>query len=334
MTRILLVAPSRSDPAHARVASSLAAEYRGLGHRVRVLPSAGVGSTAKKLRALLDGGKVDACHVQFFSRGFGYLRKTRFPPDIRLVLTHQGASTDLIEHPAVFRRLAARADHITAVSRAGLKELRKAFPGISRKSSVVPNGVSPAAPRSGRRGLRLERPFVLSVGRLAGYKGLDVMALAFERLVSDGHELDWVLCGPDQTRGRLARFLKALGIGSRVRATGAVSAGRAAAFMSDCLFFVQPSRHENCPMALLEAMGAGKPVIASSVGGIPELVEHRKSGLLVPPKSPRALWRAMRELAGDSHMREVLGYNARRRACELDWRVIASRYLELGLRSA
>jgi glycosyltransferase involved in cell wall biosynthesis len=78
--------------------------------------------------------------------------------------------------------------------------------------------------------------------------------------------------------------------------------------------FVMPSLSEGLPLALVEAMSASLPVIASQVGGIPEVVEHEREALLTPPGHPDALADALRRLMRDEAMRVALGGAARRRA--------------------
>lgn len=295
MKSVLLVVPTLEDPAHQSVAEGLAP--RG------VRPWRG-------LQEVLDRERPEICHIHYFSRKLpGGLR---FPRGTRLVLTHQGASVRLIEDQAGFEALARQAAHVTAVSKAGLDELRRRFPFVRGKSSVVYNGARPGPrPRIGR--------YALSVGRIAAYKGLDVMALAMPK------DLEWLVCGPDQTQGEFGRFVRRLGI--RIRLLGSVPRARVRRLLQGCLFFCLPSREEGCPMALLEAMAAGKPIIAARVGGVPELVRHGKEALLVRPGDVRGLALAMRRLTPE--VRERLGKAAAERAERFTWAAAAAGYLKV-----
>ena len=79
---------------------------------------------------------------------------------------------------------------------------------------------------------------------------------------------------------------------------------------------VQPSRADNLPLSILEAMAAGLPVVGTRVGGIPELVVDGETGVVVEPESPRALADALEQLAGDPDRARKLGRNGAERAAE------------------
>jgi len=94
--------------------------------------------------------------------------------------------------------------------------------------------------------------------------------------------------------------------------------------------FVLPSTLEGCPISLLEAMAAGRPVVASRVGGIPELIKSAKHGTLVPAKDPAALAEAIQDLATDERRRDEIGkYNRTFAKEELSWTHAAERTLEV-----
>jgi glycosyltransferase involved in cell wall biosynthesis len=242
----------------------------------------------------------------------------RFPARTRLVLTHQGASLRLLEHPEAFMRLARRADAVTSVSAAGVRELRH----IRGDAKVVYNGARPLESRGGS-----EEPFILSVGRVAAYKGLDILAMAFSGI--EAPSVKWVACGPDQTGGEFRRLLARLGLAGRVRLAGSLAPAAVRRLLERCLAFAHPSRMENCPMALLEAMAAGKAVVATRVGGVPELIRGGREGLLVQAGDAEGLARALRRLLRSDGLRRRLGEAARKRAGRFTWERAAADYLGL-----
>jgi glycosyltransferase involved in cell wall biosynthesis len=283
------------------------------------------------LGGFLERNLIDACHVHFFSRGLEGLSRLKIPPSTRLVVTHQGASVAFVDHRKVLRALVARADRVTAVSRDGALDLRRRFPSAARKVAVIPNG----ADRLTARGKRaFPGPFILTVGRVAAYKGSDLLLMAFAAVSERRPGLKLVVCGPDQTGGRARLFAEKLGLRGKVSFLGAVGPARVAKLVRDCLFFTLPSRHENMPMALLEAMAAGKASLASRVGGVPDLVSHGVDGWLIGSDDAAALERGLLRLATDAPLRTRLGKRAALKAKAYTWTKVAARYRRLYNRGA
>jgi glycosyltransferase involved in cell wall biosynthesis len=197
-------------------------------------------------------------------------------------------------------------DAVVCVSRA-----EGALLGAPRPERVhfIPNGVDPA-PFQAARGeafkqrLGIAGPSALFVGRLASNKGLHTLLDAWQAMPKDatlmiageGHLLP-------QLRERAARE----GLGQRVRLLGAVPDEdlRAAYAASD--LFVLPSEYEAFGIVLLEAMAAGKPVVATRAGGMVEVVQEGKTGLLVPVGDAPALAGAMQHLLLDRAMAQAMG---------------------------
>jgi glycosyltransferase involved in cell wall biosynthesis len=133
----------------------------------------------------------------------------------------------------------------------------------------------------------------------------------------------WIAgAGPEEAalKAQAAR----LGIGERARFLGAVPHERMPAFMWGLDLFVNPSRAESFGVAALEAAASGIPVVASRVGGLPEVVADGQTGLLVAPEDPEGLASALADLVGDPERRRALGRAARERAVALyDWQACA-----------
>jgi glycosyltransferase involved in cell wall biosynthesis len=155
-------------------------------------------------------------------------------------------------------------------------------------------------------------PLVLFVGRLVYYKGVDVLLEAL-RLTARAR-LAIVGIGPLATR--LVEHAARLGVTDRVAFLGAVSADRLRAMYKCARFLVLPSvaPSEAFGMVQLEAMAAGRPVIATDLrSGVPYVNQHGITGLIVPPRDPRALGAAMTALIEDESHAEALGLAAQRR---------------------
>jgi glycosyltransferase involved in cell wall biosynthesis len=150
---------------------------------------------------------------------------------------------------------------------------------------------------------------VVFAGRLSPEKGVDTLIEAIGRL-SRPVALDVAGDGPDRPR------LEALAAGVEgVRFHGRVDGATVDSLMTQALAVVLPSRwYENQPMVVLEAFARGVPVVATDLGGTPELVRHGADGFLVPPDDPGALASALRTLLDDRARVRAMGKSARERA--------------------
>ncbi len=213
------------------------------------------------------------------------------------------------------RRAAAR----VAVSTAVAQDRARRFHLPLDAFQVVPNGID-LGRFAGLPDLEetRHRPLVAGfLGRLLIHdKGLDILLDAMALLASgSGPAADLrleVAGGPASMAAELAARAAALGLGSRVRFLGEVPDATAVLAGWDLLLL--PSRREGFGLVLAEAMASGRPVIASRAGGIPEVVDDGKTGLLVPPGDAAALAGALERLAGSQDEMCAMGRRARRQA--------------------
>lgn len=186
--------------------------------------------------------------------------------------------------------LARRVDRYIAVSGDIASRLRAAFRLPASKVEVVRNGVEPPSVAGGE-GSRT----VLAVARLVPQKGIDV-------LVRAAAQLDATVLVAGDGPERAALEAEAAG---RVQFLGRRT--DVPALLASAGVFVLPSRYEGTSLALLEAMGAGKAVVATAIGGNDELVRDGIDGLLVPPDDADALAAALGRLLDDPQLRARLG---------------------------
>ena len=185
-------------------------------------------------------------------------------------------------------------------------------------NTVIPNGILPVIIRSAdrseiRREIGLENggPMLLSVGRLVYQKGHEYLVHAMPQVLRRYPRAKAVICGEGALRPDLERQIGELGLQSSVKLLG--NRNDVGPFLASADLFVLPSRWEGLPVALLEAMGAGLPVVATRVEGVDEVVEDERQGLLVPPEDSDALASALLQLIGDPQLRSRMGEAARRR---------------------
>jgi glycosyltransferase involved in cell wall biosynthesis len=142
-----------------------------------------------------------------------------------------------------------------------------------------------------------DRRVLLAVSRLTEQKGLDVMVRALPAILDVVPEATLVVLGEGPDRGRLERLARELDVAAQVCLPGRT--GDVAAWLRRSEIFVHPARWEGFGLVLLEAMHAGRAIVASRVSSIPEIVVDGETGLLVEPDDPRALATAVLELLGD-----------------------------------
>jgi len=171
---------------------------------------------------------------------------------------------------------------------------------------VLANAVSLPHPNPAARAAA--PPTVLCLGRVGRRKGSFDLLEAFARLPDNGSVL--VLAG-DGAIEQVRERAQDLGIGSRVVCPGWLDAAQAAEALSRATTFVLPSYAEGLPMAVLEAMAHGLPIVTTPVGGIPQAIRHGESGLLVQPGDIDALASAIAALLQQPAERERLGAAAR-----------------------
>jgi glycosyltransferase involved in cell wall biosynthesis len=159
-----------------------------------------------------------------------------------------------------------------------------------------------------RWGITDHERVILSVGRLSKEKAHADLILAFQRLCGTRADYKLVIVGEGPERASLEATAADLGIDTRVVFTGQISDVRP--FYATADVFVLPSHSEGSPNVLLEAMGAEVPVVATAVGGVPEIVEDETSALLIPPGDPRAMANAIDRLVKDFELGEQLSRNA------------------------
>jgi glycosyltransferase involved in cell wall biosynthesis len=220
-----------------------------------------------------------------------------------------------------------RADRVVAVCDSLGQLTSQTCPGLSY--TVIQNGVDlalfrPAQPPRPRN----EKVRCLAVARLVERKGLGDLIRAFSRLPRGGFELEIVGDGPDERV--LRELVRDLGLLDEIRFLGSLSRAEVAQRFREADLFTLPSSAEAFGNVFAEALASGLPIVGSTVGGIPELVEHGTNGLLVAPGNPGAVAQAIKYLADDPELcRRMAARNRARAEKTLEWSQVVSRYLSV-----
>lgn len=199
---------------------------------------------------------------------------------------------------------------IICVSKSVCREMvRLGFPNSNLK--LIYNWV-PELPRCEIKNFRStlqkfnleEKKFVLFVGRLVESKGFAMLIYAFKSLIDKGYALDLVIAGGGTGLKKFQKLSRRLGIANRLHFLNECADQDLACLYKGCEIVVLPSIFEGFGLTLLEAMSFGKPVVATKVGGIPEVVEDGYNGILVEPNSG-ALALGMEKLLSTPKLRNI-----------------------------
>ena len=280
---------------------------------------------------------IDLLHTHNYKVDiYGYLA-TLGARTIPLATCHnwltQGLKLRVFE--ALDKRVLLRFPHAVAVSEAISTELRRV--GMpAHRCSRIDNGMKvdllggAAERRTARRTLGLaDKDFVVAtVGRMDRFKAHHLQLRMMARLRKEGIKVKLLLVGEGELERDLRGLCRELRLMDQVTFTGYLKDVRPALAAAD--LFLLSSISEGLPMVLLEAMGAGLPVISTSVGGIPEVLQDGRAGVLVPPRDPHALATALGRLVRTPKERATLGRAARRRyESNYSREIMGRRYLDL-----
>ena len=223
---------------------------------------------------------------------------------------------DVFVHRLLLREKIARAKFVRTVSTFTKAFMAGLYPVESDgKIEVVHVGVNPTvyaeeASRASKGGTRTR---LLSVASLTGAKGFTFLVDAVARLVGEGADLECTIVGDGPMRDVIRARIEQHGLADRIRMTGALPQHEVARLIADCDIFVLPSviayngQMDGIPISLMEAMAAGRPVVASAISGIPELVQHGVSGVLVDATHPERIASSVRMLMEDPELRARMG---------------------------
>lgn len=292
---------------------------------------------------MLSRGEFDLVHVHWVipNGPIGALvaRRHRLP----LVVSLHGSDISLAQRSGWIGRLArstfARASAVTAPSgdlleraiRLGATGILESIPYGADVSAFAPD---PEAARHVRDRFSLgpQNTVVAGIGRLIPVKGFDYLVEAHARAAATDPDLRLVLVGDGDARAELTERARALGVADTVTFAGTAARDEVPAYLAASDMVVVPSVHyggyvDGLPNVALEAMAAGKPLVATRVGGLPELVRPGENGLLVDERDVDALAAAIVTLARDRDLRTRMGARGRDLIRDsMSWDAVAERF--------
>lgn len=271
-----------------------------------------------RLARLLHREHIDIVNLHYFIDLWVYFLIIRLFLRFRLVVSVHGSDVlGASGHQSLrlLEKWIPQIDQIVFCSEGFRKQTISPTSPLYAKSKVILNGIdaeevlSVQAPPS-------EREYVVCVAHLLEHKAQDVLLWAYHGLTQDFPHLELDLVGDGPFRPQLERLTAELGLSSRVQFHGDVPRSRALELIACARVFCLPSRREPFGLVVLEAMSLRTPVVATRVGGVPEIVRHGIDGLLVEPDSAQDLSRALRRVLTDANLRKTIIENGQRRVKE------------------
>lgn len=289
--------------------------------------------TRRTLRQVIRQVEPDVVHSQYLNEVAeftGRCLKDDFKY-IPWVITFQGGDVD--GEPLIgpanrqrFLRFSAQAQCLTACSAFLAKQAAWLQPALSGRIEVIHNGVE-VERFADTKPTEAALPYVLAVGQFVAHKGFELLIEAFAALAHKHRAVELWIAGDGTQRPYLEMKVKNEGLDRQVRFLGRVDENTVTRLMSDCLFVAMPSLREPFGIVALEALAAGKPVLATPVGGLPEFLPVPPNRLVEPEV---ALWAsALDEWITAALSGRLKAEQNRKWARKFDWSIIASRYLQV-----
>lgn len=300
----------------------------------------------RALEKLVRDEGIELVHAHWILPNGWVASRVRKATGVPYVSTLHGSDVFMAERNPLFRRMAASAlagaSHVTSCS-PDLRHRLLAAAGVdpdgpeAEKVSLVPNGtdLAPRAtsdPAAARRGLGLPEDgrLVVAVGRMVDKKGFRYLIDAVPQILETEPSARLVIGGSGDLLESLQARARELGVAERVHFPGHLPHDRVLDLLAAAEVFVMPSVRDErgnidgLPIVVLEAMAAGKPVVATEMAGIPLAVTDGETGFLVEEKSPEALAEAVGRLLERPEAACTLGDAGRRRVeRELNWAAVA-----------
>jgi glycosyltransferase involved in cell wall biosynthesis len=280
-----------------------------------------LGARASVARLIREGGDFDLfdAHYYYPDGAAAALLSRWFKKPF--VVTARGSDINLLPNHAIPRRWIRWTEKQAAASimvSQSLMDRLVALGGNPERMRVMRNGVDlntfrPEDRQKSRRRLGLrDGSWILSVGNLVETKGHNIAIEALSELPENIH---LAIVGDGQERDRLTRLADSLGVSARVNLIGARPQAELKDWYSSADVLVLCSSREGSPNVLLEALACGTPVVATSVGGIPEVIKSSVAGQLIEERTSDALATAIRSVLSSPSNRELI----RNYASDFDW---------------
>ena len=296
--------------------------------------------TLWKLARFLDEHQIELVCLEYPLPNVFYFQLLRFWKRFKLLVGMHGddvLSLHLLRRTeqSLVRSCMRDNDWLLAHSSSLLSQAEKIIGGLGPNRSYLPYGIDAGRLRAMARDRQSHQvlpmsPYVLTVAKLHDRKGLDILLQAVHKIKSKVIGYQFVIAGDGPEEARLRKMSVDLKVDDIVLFLGEVQGQDIPGLISQCEFFLLPSRSEPFGIVLLEAMTFGKAIVATNVGGIPEFVTTGQNGILVPSCDSDSLASEIEHMLADKELRSRLGVNGLQLVeQQYDYRNLVVRYEQL-----
>lgn len=269
-----------------------------------------IAKISQQIRKLIEEFQPDLIHLQYTNASylFFYDLIQRNLPIPKLITIHGLFLDDKKRLDGMYHWILKKAARVTCVSDTLLNELLNGAPLLKNTALRIYNGL--AMPEMTSSPLSFDEPTILCLGRLTDEKGFDICLGAFQLLQKKIPKSKLIIAGDGCEKSFLKKLARGLGLKNNIFFMGEVPHKNVFDLLNKASLVVVPSRYEAFGLTALEAMQLARPIIASDVGGLTELIRHQETGLLVPKNDIDALATAMEYVLTQPKIATEMGQRA------------------------
>jgi glycosyltransferase involved in cell wall biosynthesis len=284
-------------------------------------------SIISKMRKIIKAYQPDVIHTHRYVLPYAFLASMGFKAK-RVHTVHSVAQKEQTKVGKNINRVLFRYFNVVPVALS--KEIQRTIQEVyglpDNRIPVVFNGIDLSRCIVKESYARKDTFTVLHIGRFMDVKNHELLLRSFARFKGQHSDARLQLLGDGELKENMMQLAGQLNITDAVEFAGLQS--NVYPWLHNADVFILPSKFEGMPMTLIEAMGTGLPIIASNVGGIPDMLSSQKEALLIEPKEEKII-EALEMVYSDAKKREYWGRNALQRSSLFSSQAMARKYLQL-----
>lgn len=284
-------------------------------------------SIISKMRKIIKAYQPDVIHTHRYVLPYAFLASMGFKAK-RVHTVHNVAQNEQTKVGKNINRVLFRYFNVVPVALS--KEIQRTIQEVyglpDNRIPVVFNGIDLSRCIVKESYARKDTFTVLHIGRFMDVKNHELLLRSFARFKGQHSDARLQLLGDGELKENMMQLAGQLNITDAVEFAGLQS--NVYPWLHNADVFILPSKFEGMPMTLIEAMGTGLPIIASNVGGIPDMLSSQKEALLIEPKEEKII-EALEMVYSDAKKREYWGRNALQRSSLFSSQAMARKYLQL-----